>query len=329
MKSNNPLVWCETPETWLASPTTARSTAKRTTTRKKAIAQAVLVLAALAGGVSVAHATVFFAGASVNPGLDADALATGVGSIAAGIASTGVGPLFNCDRHASATRVGLYSAAFGAQSARSAMARLRRAFRQRRQARFRLRRACNRPQQTTARLRRACKRPRWAIARPRLASVPMQRATTQWPLARKRKRPARMPPRSVTCRPQRHGLLRWRRLSSGGGRLQYRDRLSGHCQRAWAAMAFGAIRAGDRRQCRCVFGYGATATAGGALWRSATTRCCDAGQQRRIGREFLPPTSGPVARRFRHRLDRARHGDRGSRPRAAKCSLGSANTSAA
>lgn len=90
MTINTPLVSCEAIQTWPAA--SAISKAKRTAARKNAIAQAVLVLAALAGMASTAQATVYFAAAPVNPGLDANAVATGSGSLAAGIGALAAGP---------------------------------------------------------------------------------------------------------------------------------------------------------------------------------------------------------------------------------------------
>jgi autotransporter adhesin len=112
MNSNQALVWCEMTE---PSPATAKSTVMRTTARKKVIVHAVLALAALAGGAPAAHATVFFAAAPVNPGLDADALATGVGSIAEGIAAKAAGP-YSIALGMETNAVGMYSMALGKQA---------------------------------------------------------------------------------------------------------------------------------------------------------------------------------------------------------------------
>ena len=92
MNCNNPLTWCDATQTSLAAPAPARSKTKRVTARKKAIAQAVLLLTVLAAGAPAAHAaTIYFAAAPFNPATDTNAMAIGAGSIAEGIAAQAVG----------------------------------------------------------------------------------------------------------------------------------------------------------------------------------------------------------------------------------------------
>lgn len=82
-------VWCETTGTWVATSETARAKTKRGTSRKLAMAHAVLVGAALMGGVSAANAagtaaTDYFDATPSLPGLTQNAQATAAGTVAAG-----------------------------------------------------------------------------------------------------------------------------------------------------------------------------------------------------------------------------------------------------
>ena len=86
------MVCCEAPHTRLAAPEPAISGEKRTAAmRRKRIAQAVLVAAALAGAASAAHATIYFTASPNDPATDTDASATKTGALAAGIGASADG----------------------------------------------------------------------------------------------------------------------------------------------------------------------------------------------------------------------------------------------
>jgi autotransporter adhesin len=104
MNSNKSLVWCEAAQTLLAAPATARSNAKR----KKAIAHAVLVLAAFAGGAPGAQAATFVDTNVDSPGNDIAPYAGGLGAIAIGIGAKAAGPY--------ATATGFQASAQGSMS---------------------------------------------------------------------------------------------------------------------------------------------------------------------------------------------------------------------
>src|ERR1700760_2552846 len=104
MNSNKSLVWCEAAQTLLAALATARSNAKR----KKAIAHAVLVLAAFAGGAPVTQAATFVDTNADSPGNDIAPYAGGLGAIAIGIGAKAAGPY--------ATATGFQASAQGSMS---------------------------------------------------------------------------------------------------------------------------------------------------------------------------------------------------------------------